>query len=451
MSETNNLKLTLTSDEEANSTLFKDWRNSINGAANSNMQKIDNFAGDVNKKLKTFQDIYIATDGTAYDPVTQSYYEITSELLNAVVANLACYKIYLYTEDVYTPCCAERLYPNIQLSCIVYNRGDSSMGGYTYSTYYVGNWTSSGISWNSWDIVSDPCLIEGTPINMADGSEVAVENLHAGDIVQSYNPVTGENTPAVVIAAYITGASRKYTVYSFANGKHLTIYGMHGFYDKRSGSTKDIQTITMNDKPVDISGETTQLITSHELLFHGQKKARYNIITSNNLYYANGILLGSKPFSRMQYVIDRGLTIPEEIRAVWQADTDAYNAYSGFLNNPEYHAEISAAYSNLSKALHHINVNKKRLFDSDYKVQKFTEGSLSLAEWSEAKIQRAAWRKEVNDNETLRDTAKATVVSIILKYRGGKTPRSIFEECCTRDNALYETVKEYFTKGNTNG
>lgn len=295
--------------------------------------------------------------------------------------------------------------------------------------------------------MSDPCLIEGTPINMADGSEVAVENLRAGDIVQSYNPVTGENVPAVVIAAYMTGTARKYKVYSFANGKHLTIYGMHGFYDKRSGATKDIQTITMDDKPVDISGAETQLITSRELLFHGEKKRRYNVITSNNLYFANGILLGSKPFSRMQYLIDRGLTVPDEIRAVWQADTDAYNAYSSFLDNPAYHAEIAAAYSNLAKAVHHIKVNKKRLADSDYKVQKFTEGLLTLAEWAEAKTKRAAWRKEVNDNEALRDTAKATVDAIIAKYRGGKTPRGIFEECCTRDNALFETVKAYFTQG----
>ena len=145
-------------------------------------------------------------------------------------------------------------------------------------------------------------------------------------------------------------------------------------------------------------------------------------------------------------MIDRGLTVPDEIRAVWQADTDAYNAYSGFLDNPAYHAEIAAAYSNLAKAVHHIKVNKKRLSDSDYKVQKFTEGLLTLAEWAEAKAKRAAWRKEVNDNEALRDTAKATVDAIIAKYRGGKTPRAIFEECCARDNALFETVKAYFTQ-----
>lgn len=51
MPETKNLKLVLTSDEEADSTLFKDWRNSINGETSSNMQKIDDFAGNTNKAL----------------------------------------------------------------------------------------------------------------------------------------------------------------------------------------------------------------------------------------------------------------------------------------------------------------------------------------------------------------------------------------------------------------
>lgn len=400
-------------------------------------------------RYRDAHELYLSTNGKGYNPETGTYYTLTSTLYNAVKANPAQYKIYLVDDFRFSPCSVVFPYTDkrlAQVSCILYSYGDGGMGENTYTTYCVGNWTSSGITWNTWDVVSAPCLIEGTPINMADGGEVAVENLRAGDIVQSYNPVTGENVPAVVIAAYMTGTARKYKVYSFANGKHLTIYGLHGFYDKRSGATKDIQTITMDDKPVDISGVETQLITSRELLFHGEKKRRYNVITSNNLYFANGILLGSKPFSRMQYVIDRNLTVPDEIRAVWQADTDAYNAYSGFLDNPAYHAEIAAAYSNLAKAVHHIKVNKKRLADSDYKVQKFTEGLLTLAEWAEAKAKRAAWRKEVNENEALRDTAKAAVDAIVAKYRGGKTPRAIFEECCTRDNALFETVKAYFTQ-----
>lgn len=290
----------------------------------------------------------------------------------------------------------------------------------------------------------NPCLIEGTPINMADGTTKLIENIKQGDLVQSYNPVTGENTPAVVLLAYITGHEHKFTSYSFSNGKHLTIYGMHGIYNKRTGITKDIRNINKNDQIVSISGDTVQWITSSEFMIVGEKKARYNIVTSNNLYYANGILLGQKPFSKMQLVNDFNIPLSDEIRKVWQQDVDDYNSYSSFLNDPNYHAEVAEAYNKLTKAEHHIKVNKQRLLDSDYWVQKFTEGLLSLTEWAEAKAKRAAWRKEVNDNEVLRDESKAAVDAIINKYRNGKTPKSIFESCCARDNGIYEICKNYF-------
>lgn len=38
---TENLGLTLTSDEDAKTTTFKTWRNAINGTIDSNMKKID--------------------------------------------------------------------------------------------------------------------------------------------------------------------------------------------------------------------------------------------------------------------------------------------------------------------------------------------------------------------------------------------------------------------------
>ena len=319
---------------------------------------------------------------------------------------------------------------------------------YPYAVAIYSNNSVSDISidvYQAFDYYS--CLIEGTPIDMADGTTKAIEEVQTGDLVQSYNPEAGEITPAVVISSYVTGYSRKFNVYSFEDGHHLTVYGMHGFYNKRTGETKDIRDIDKNDILVTLSGEETKLITSRELLFHGEKKRRYNLVTSNNLYFANGILLGQKPFSKMQFVLDNKVSLPDEIRAAWQADVDEYNSYSSFLNDPAYHAEIASAYASLSNAVNNIKVNKKRLADSDYWVQKFTEGLLSLTEWADAKTKRAAWRKEINDNEALRDESKATVDAIIAKYRGGKTPKSIFEACCTRDNALFDTVKAYFAGG----
>ena len=293
------------------------------------------------------------------------------------------------------------------------------------------------------------CLIEGTSINMADGTEKAVEDLKTGDIVQSYDPATNTLVPAVVIKAYITGASRKYTAYNFSDGRYLTVYGMHGFYNEKSGMTKDIREINRNDRLINISGESIQWAGSRDVYFAGAKKLRYNVVTSNNLYFANGLLLGSRPYNKLQIALDRHLEISDSIKAVWQQDCDDYNNYTSYLNNPDFYMEIKDSYQELAKAKNIINVNKKRLANTDYKAQKFVEGLLNEEEWTTAKNNRALYRKEINDNESVITERRTQIDEIIAKYRGTEnTPRSIFEACCTRDNAIFEEVKAYFVKQN---
>ena len=46
-----------------------------------------------------------------------------------------------------------------------------------------------------------------------------------------------------------------------------------------------------------------------------------------------------------------------------------------------------------------INELKKRLFDTDYKAIKYSEGWLTDEEYAEAKAQREEWRKRINELE----------------------------------------------------
>ena len=46
-----------------------------------------------------------------------------------------------------------------------------------------------------------------------------------------------------------------------------------------------------------------------------------------------------------------------------------------------------------------INVLKKRLFDTDYKAIKYSEGWLTDKEYAEVKAQREEWRKRINKLE----------------------------------------------------
>lgn len=296
-----------------------------------------------------------------------------------------------------------------------------------------------------------PCLIEGTKITMSDNTTKPVEQVKAGDVVLSYNPVTKEKTNAVVLACYLTGRSNKFDVYSFENGKHLTAYGIHGFYANELGYVKNIQDISKTNELISEDLDTTYLIVKRQMFFHGTPKARYNLIVSNNLYFANGILLGHSPWQKGQYYINRnGMNaLPETLKTAFQTEIDKYNAYQSFMNNPAYHSEVAESYKTLSNAINEIKIYKDKLSKSDYKVQKYTEGVLSEEEWEEAKAKRAAWRQAVNDNEQLRDESKVLVDTIIAKYRNGVTAKSLFDECCTMDNAMLETVKACFVSSNS--
>lgn len=293
-----------------------------------------------------------------------------------------------------------------------------------------------------------PCLIQGTPINMADGIEKPIEFVRKGDIVLSYDPNTNTQVPAVVLDAYPTGAERKYTVYNFSNGRHLTIFGLHGYYDKVSGTTQDIREINRDKRLIDIAGNTIQWAGSRDRYFAGQKKVRYNLITSNNLYYANGILLGSRPYNKLQYFLDRNLPLPEEIKAVWQQDCDDHNAYDDVISDASFYAEVAEDYQELAKAKNIIRVNKKRLERTDYQNAKQVEGLLTDEEWNTSKDKRARYRKEINDNESIYKERLSHVNEVITRYRKDITAKTIFNTCCERDNAIFETVKAYFTSNN---
>ena len=320
-------------------------------------------------------------------------------------------------------------------------------GGYTNLFYFSWEYYKGTFYFN-YKPLSDyyPCLIEGTPINMFDGTEKPIEQVRAGDIVLSYNPITESQVPAVVLEAYPTGAERQYTVYNFSNGKHLTIYGLHGYYDKVSGTTQDIRDINRDKRLIDIDSNVIQWAGSRERYFAGKKKVRYNILTSNNLYFANGILLGSRPHNKLQYYLDRNIKLPENIESVWQQDCDDYNDYNEFLTDANFYKEVADDYQELAKSKNIIRVNKKRLELSDYKNAKQVEGLLNEEEWNSAKDKRSIYRHQINDNEILMKQHQKNVDDVIARYRQGKTSKSIFEACCERDNAIFEKVKNYFNK-----
>ena len=76
------------------------------------------------------------------------------------------------------------------------------------------------------------CIAEGTMITMADGSKKAVENLRKGDVVMSFDHVSGEVVYNDVLLVGKTYADLYYkSTFLFDDGTELVTINGHGIFD----------------------------------------------------------------------------------------------------------------------------------------------------------------------------------------------------------------------------
>ena len=292
-----------------------------------------------------------------------------------------------------------------------------------------------------------PCLAAGTPINMADGTYRNIEDIKPGDEVLSYDPRSNELTPTIVVAAYKTGETRNFNVYNFSNGASLLAYGHHGIYSPRLGQPVSLEDMKLGEEVYNSQKEKVSLMTIKETIISGPKTARYNLLTLNNLYFANDILLGNRPTNKLHYFLDRGIELPENIQAHWQLDVDDYNVYNEVLRNNNYYTEIKEPMSKFSKARDLIKSYKNKLNETDYKSQKRLENLIGDEEWNENTKRRNEWRAKINEQEIVHDENFEKIKAIRKKYFGENgEPKAIFEKCCSRAHDIYDIAKEYFSK-----
>lgn len=180
-----------------------------------------------------------------------------------------------------------------------------------------------------------PCLNENTLITMADGTQKKVSEISTGDTVLSYNIATGEKTTATVINAYVTGYTRDWDIHYFDNGAYLVTYGLHGIYNKKLGHNSDIRYIDNEFVAITETGESAFL--EHDRVCTVGTEKRYNLVTSNCLYYANGILLGHHPYQKYAACPESlKASIDGDVITAWKDEYDAYYNSMREKMSPEY-------------------------------------------------------------------------------------------------------------------
>lgn len=217
--------------------------------------------------------------------------------------------------------------------------------GYTNHTY-VDGMCACGEYEPGYD--PDACLMASTPILMADGTEKAISEVQAGDMIKSWDIENNEYIDVAVLGSYQTGVATKWSVYSFDNGKELTIYDQHNIYCKENNSIKkstywkpDQTALTLDGAETTYS-DVTELVTENEV-------TRHTLLTENNLYFANGILCGHHPRAKYKFVTKGLLTAEPEQLNQYKATNDIYQAMNG-TENEEYRKEAAELLETIRKA-----------------------------------------------------------------------------------------------------
>ena len=172
-----------------------------------------------------------------------------------------------------------------------------------------------------WDIPQGPCLVAGTLMSLANGTQKKIEDITYDDVLTVWNFDLGEQSEARPLWVKRKQTSSAYTLLKFSDGTELRTVGHHIFNKQAGEFTKIITddtpvgTVTVNEQGQEIT------IVSKELV--KDVVDYYNIWTQYHLNaYANGVLTGNRycniyPVVDMKYVKDdRAPRSVEEFRGI---------------------------------------------------------------------------------------------------------------------------------------
>ena len=292
------------------------------------------------------------------------------------------------------------------------------------------------------------CLIEGTKITMADGSEKNIEDVKVGDMVLSYNPSTGKQIEAMALQSVRTGVAKDFDVFIFDNGNVAEMFQEHSVYDVNLGYPHSHKEWKVGDVGLMADGEQSALarITTAR---HAIIKQRYVLCVSTGLYYANGILMGI--WSSTKYnIVSRpcyNLNLPDKILNEFKRCGEMNDKANLLEINPDYIKQAKPIQQTIHRLSTEIEEAKKNLTDTDYLVAKFTEGLISTAEWLKSKASRANWRTIINNDESPLAEAKEQLENLKARIKGQvPTLKDNYWESVNESNKLLPEFKAWYVE-----
>ena len=283
------------------------------------------------------------------------------------------------------------------------------------------------------------CLTEGTMITMADGTKKAIENVHTGDEVLSYDFENEQNVPAVVLFNDEHTRSTWYKQNVFEDGSVLNTYEEHYVYNVNGSACSDINLWETKDAVLKQDGTTSNWcgwFLNNDIAIR-----TFNLITSNNTYYANEILNSCWPTTKFRLAKLRGVEMPTELYDAVKQELNYHREGAYKINKPEFIAAVKDLESQCTSTARSIADNKKKLNNSDYQMVKTSElvnqAIMDAKDFDDLKkrvcdIYSKEFTKKVDDRKAAREAIQAVEEQSSAMYdqiKQLKRQYGILDEC----------------------
>ena len=263
-------------------------------------------------------------------------------------------------------------------------RVNSSRGGVkgvagTGQVYYLGK-GSSATSFSRGDTGGNSgggnvCLIKNTPILMADYTEKPIQDIVVGDEILGYDFENNCTTPTVVMYSIPTKFQQQAHYIIFDNGKTLCTTRGHELYVVEYGRYVPVEDIKEGEHCLDENDNETEVLVVHYDVELKTFEQFYHIVSSNNTYYANGILNAGVPIDKYRYIHDlRGENISEPIEALIMDESKDTACFNFTVTNQEFLQKGIPFQSNIKKSHNRIAELEKLIVKLDEAIAKVAAG-----------------------------------------------------------------------------
>ena len=296
------------------------------------------------------------------------------------------------------------------------------------------------------------CLEEGTLITLSDGTQKPIEEVKQGDLLLGYDFEKNKTTEAVALVCTATVEQDNTDYLIFSNGEYLSCTSEHEIYSATHKKYMFVKDLKEGDKSLNEKGEEIEIYSIHRWICSMGYKRFYQLVSSNNTYYANNVLNAMHPINKFNWLsYSSQQEIPEEIMSIFKADAEEFSCYEFLVKDKDFLKKSVNYQTNIKTRQNKIAMLKEKLLATDYIAIKKSEG----LEVDENIInERQSARSEINKLEEEINTiyqpaynnllvSHSTIGEDILLSDEEKRIK-YFRIACKRDNDNLEKFKRYY-------